>query len=216
MHPRYLCACVSLIICLFIGSGIYSLSFLTFPLDARLDSRRELRSPVADLSSWTYQNIKPAFSERLSCLSEDKPAFLRVDLISHLFGRQLAISTVLLVASWQFLLEFSPCKSCYFSILAPILLKLHILAQNFSKFSCKNLKSCNFLSFGQSCWNCIFKLLRLRAFQRRMACPVAAKISGSSHLRWWSQATAFVPELLKAITFLSYVVSRWNFIFELD
>ena len=27
----------------FIGSGIYYLSFLTFPLDARLDSRRELR-----------------------------------------------------------------------------------------------------------------------------------------------------------------------------
>ena len=38
----------------------YSLSHSTH--DARLDSRRELRSPLADLSSWPYQNIKPAFS----------------------------------------------------------------------------------------------------------------------------------------------------------
>ena len=129
MQPRFLCACVSLIICLFISSGIYSLSFLTFPLDARLDSRWELRSPLANLSSWTYQNIKPAFQKGFRAfLSEDKTAFLRVGQISHLFRRHLAVSPVLFVASWQFLLEFSPWESCYFSILAPILLKLHILA----------------------------------------------------------------------------------------
>ena len=45
----------------FIGSGVYSLSFFIFPLDARFDSRRELTSPLADLSSWPYQIIKPAF-----------------------------------------------------------------------------------------------------------------------------------------------------------
>ena len=32
-----LCACVPLILCLFTGSGIYSLSFFIFPLDARFD-----------------------------------------------------------------------------------------------------------------------------------------------------------------------------------
>ena len=135
MQPRCLCACVSFIICLFIGSGIYSLSFLTFPLDAQLDLRWELRSPLADLSSWTYQNIKPAFSERLRAfISEGKAAFLRVGMISHLFRRLLAVSPVLFVASWQFLVEFSPCESCYFSILARILLKLHILAHVIKSF----------------------------------------------------------------------------------
>ena len=148
MQPQYLCACVSLIICLFIGPGIYSLSFFIFPLDARIDSRWELTLPFADLSSWPYQNISQPFQKGFCAfLSEDKPAFLWVGLISHLFGRHLDISPVLLVASWQFLLEFPPCESCYFSILAPILLKLHILARNFSKFSCKNLKSCNFFIF---------------------------------------------------------------------
>ena len=93
----------------------------------------------------------------------------------------MAISPVL-VASRQFLLEFSPCESCYCSILAPILLKLHILVRNFSQFSCKKFKELYFLSFGQSCLNCISKLPRLRAFQRRTACPNAAKICGSSHL----------------------------------
>ena len=67
-------------------------------------------------------------------LSEDKAAFLRIGLISHLFGRHLAISPVLFVAFWQFLLEFSPCESCYFSILGPILLKLHILAHLIESF----------------------------------------------------------------------------------
>ena len=129
MQLRYLCAYMSLIIYLFVGSGIYSISFFIFPLDARFDSRWELRSPLADLSSWPYQNIKPAFQQGLRAfLSEDKPAFLWGGLISHSLGRHLPISPVLFVASWQFLLEFPPCESCYFSILGPILLKLHILA----------------------------------------------------------------------------------------
>ena len=144
MQPRYLCACVSLIICLFIGSGIYSLSFFISSLDARFDSRWELRSPLADLSSWTYQNIKPTFSGRLLCLfSEDKPAIPRLGLISHLFGRYLAVSPVLFVSSLQFLLEFSPCESCYFTILGPILLKLHILAQLIESFpTAYGLRNC--------------------------------------------------------------------------
>ena len=36
----------------------------------------------------------------------------------------------------------------------------------FTKFSSKNLESCNFLSFGPSCWNCIFKLPRSTAFEQ--------------------------------------------------
>ena len=78
--------------------------------------------------------------------------------------------------------------------------------RNFSKFSCKNLKSCNFLSFGPSCWNCIFKLSRSRAFQRRTVCPTStAKKSCGSHLFWVGPGevdeTAFVQELSKAVTF---------------
>ena len=45
--------------------------------------------------------------------------------------------------------------------------------RNFSKFSGK--KRGHFLFFGQSCWNCRFKLPRSRAFQRRVTCPSAAK-----------------------------------------
>ena len=41
---------------------------------------------------------------------------------------------------------------------------LSSVERNFSKFSGKKLKSRNFLSFGQSCWNWIFKLPRWRAF----------------------------------------------------
>ena len=52
-----------------------------------------------------------------------------------------------------------------------------------------------------------------------MACPFAAKKSGSSHLLGVvpspAAQTAFVPELSKAITFLSYIQSWGNFIFEL-
>ena len=76
-----------------------------------------------------------------------------------------------------------------------------------------------FLSFGQSCRNCTFKLLRSRAFQRRMAYPIARKKSGSSHvfgvLPSRAAQTAFVPELSKAITFLSYIVSWRTCTFKL-
>ena len=56
------------------------------------------------------------------------------------------------------------------------------LSENFLSFPAKNWKSCNFLSFGQSCWNCIFKRPRWRALKRRMACLIPAKKSCSSHL----------------------------------
>ena len=136
MLPRYLCACVSLIICLSIGSG-----FIPFPFSFSHSTHDLIRGEnsadrlLADLSSWPYQNIKPAFNKGFRAfLSEDKPAFLRVGLISHLFGRHLVISPVLFVASWQFLLVFSPCESCYFWIFGPILLKLHILAHLIESF----------------------------------------------------------------------------------
>ena len=71
----------------------------------------------------------------------------------------------------------------------------------------KKFKERYFLSFGPSCWNCIFKLARWRAFQRRTACPSAVKKSCGSHLFWVgpgkTDEAAFVQELSKAITFLS-------------
>ena len=98
-------------------------------------------------------------------------------------------------------------KSCDKEKLS-IPLEPHHKAQSseiFASFPPKNWKSCNFLSFGQSCWNCIFKLLRSTAFQRRTACPIAAKKSGNSHLFGVvpsrAAQTAFVSELSKTITF---------------
>ena len=41
-----------------------------------------------------------------------------------------------------------------------------------------------FLSFGQSCWNCILKRPRSRAYKCCMACRIPAKKSCSSHLFW--------------------------------
>ena len=61
-------------------------------------------------------------------------------------------------------------------------------SENFLSFQPKNWKSCNFLSFGQSCWNCIFKRRRWIAFKRPTACRIPAKRSCSSHLLGWSQA----------------------------
>ena len=67
------------------------------------------------------------------------------------------------------------------------------------------MKSCIFLSSGQSCWNCIFKLQRTRAFDQRMTCPSAAKKSCGSHLfgvgPGEADKTALVQELSKGITF---------------
>ena len=51
--------------------------------------------------------------------------FTPVHTFSHLFTPQW-LST--LFVQWQFVVEFSTCKSCYFSILRAILLKLHIFA----------------------------------------------------------------------------------------
>ena len=86
-------------------------------------------------------------------------------------------------------------------------------------FSGKNLKEQYFLSFGQSCWNCIFKRPRLRAFKRRTACQIAAEKSCSSHLfvvvPSRAAQTAFAPELSKAIIFCLRYLSWWNCTFEL-
>ena len=84
------------------------------------------------------------------------------------------------------------------------------------------LRRAKFFFLRQKLKTCFFYLLanptetaylsfQVRAFQRHMVRGSAAKKSGSSHLfgvvpRQASQ-TAFVTELSKAITFLSYVVS---------
>ena len=58
------------------------------------------------------------------------------------------------------------------------------LSDIFQVFSQKIKRAVIFLSFGQSCWNCIFKRPRLRAFYGRTACLIPAKKSCSSHLFW--------------------------------
>ena len=52
----------------------------------------------------------------------------------------------------------------------------------FLSFQAKKQKTCNFLSFGQSCLNCIFKLQRSTAFELHMTCSSAAKKSCGSHV----------------------------------
>ena len=112
------------------------------------------------------------------------------------------------------------CFPKVYGLLIP--LEAHHKAQSrdiFLSFHAKTQNSCTFLSFGQPCWNCIFKLPRSRAFDKRMTCPSAAKKSCGSHLFGVGPGkvdkTGSVQELSKAITFLSYVLSRWNFTFEL-
>ena len=101
-------------------------------------------------------------------------------------------------------------------------LEAHHKAQSsefFLSLEVKIQKSCNFLYYGQFCWNCIFKHPRWRAFKRRMACQIPAKKSCSSHLFGVvpsrAAQTAFVLELSKTITSLSYVVSGSYFTFKL-
>ena len=57
--------------------------------------------------------------------------FTPVPTCSHLFTSQWLPT---LFMQWQFLIEFSPCESCYFSILRPILLKFHIFAHLIKSF----------------------------------------------------------------------------------
>ena len=66
--------------------------------------------------------------------------FTPVHTGSYLFTPQW-LST--LFAQWQFLVEFSPCKSCYFSILCAILLKLHLFAHLIESYpTVHSLSSC--------------------------------------------------------------------------
>ena len=68
------------------------------------------------------------------------------------------------------------------------------------------------LSFGQSCWNCIFELPRSRAFLQCTTRPSVVKKSGSSQLFGvlLSQAgqTTFGPELSKAVSFLCCILVK--------
>ena len=78
----------------------------------------------------------------------------------------------------------------------------------FLSFQAKKLKrAVIFWGFGQSCWNCRFKLPRSTAFERRMTCPSAAKKSCGSHRfvvgPGGAGKTALEQALSKAITFLS-------------
>ena len=121
----------------------------------------------------------------------------------------------------SFPLPYCP-KSCDKEKLS-IPLEGHHNAQSSEKFSLfrqKIERAVIFLSFGQSCWNCIFKRPSWTAFKRRTACWIMAKKSCNSHLFGVvpSRATQmdFVQELSKAITFLSYVLSWWNFTFKLS
>ena len=83
----------------------------------------------------------------------------------------------------------------------------------------QKIKSCNFLSFGQSSWYCIFKRPRRSAFKRRMACRIPAKKSVGSHL------FRGVPKpgcsdglhggIIESHNFFVLPPIWWNFTFEL-
>ena len=84
--------------------------FFTFPLDTRFNS--------------TCSNL---FTPVHTC----SQLFTTVHNCSHLFTPQWLFT---LFAEWEFLVEFSSCESCYFSILGPILLKLQIVAHLIESF----------------------------------------------------------------------------------
>ena len=117
-----------------------------------------------------------------------------------------------------------PAEKCIFQLSYPmgygwwscgkeklsIPLEAHHKAQSseiFLNFQAKKVKELYFLFFGQSCWNCRFKLQRSTAFEQRMTCPSAAKKSCGSHLfgvrPGEADRTALVQQLSKAITFMS-------------
>ena len=70
---------------------------------------------------WLVQTWSKLFTPVPTC----SHLFTTVHTCSHLFTPHWLAT---LFAQWQFLVEFSPCESCYFSILSAILLKLHIFA----------------------------------------------------------------------------------------
>ena len=139
MQPRYLCACVSLIICLSIRSGIYSL-FCHFPLNAQFDSTWELRSPLADLLSWPDQNIKLTVWEKqyftpvLTCSNLFKP----FHTCSHLFT---------MVHTCSHLSNYLRSS------------QNHSFSLNFSL-----PKAVIFQSYVLSCWNCKFFAHLIKSF----------------------------------------------------
>ena len=104
------------------------------------------------------------------------------------------------VASWQFLLEFFLCESCYFSILGPILLKLHILAHLIKSFPtvyglCSCIKEMLIPLAGKRFERCNF--LVLRSVLLKNACFISAHLiesypreSGS----WsWAKEKLLIP-----------------------
>ena len=70
----------------------------------------------------------PTCSHLFSPVYNCSQQFTLVHTCSHLFTPVHISVTITLFTQWQFLVEFSPCESCYFAILRAILLKLHIFA----------------------------------------------------------------------------------------
>ena len=70
------------------------------------------------------QNSSYLFPPLHSC----SQLFTPVHTCSHLFTPVHTSVTIYALHALQFLVEFSPCESCYFSILRVILLKLHVFA----------------------------------------------------------------------------------------
>ena len=91
------------------------------------------------------------------------------------------LSCYSLFVQWQIFIELSPCESCYFSILRPILLKLHIFAHLIESYSTvSDLSSCieNKISFPQAAHTTVTMYAR-----RAMACFCPFEGSHSSVLR---------------------------------
>ena len=120
---------------------------------------RQLSNGARVMELYWNRNVDPSRSPCLKAI--DRKSFER--------GNFLVSRPALLKISTQvidsFPLPYCP-KSCDKEKLS-IPLKPHHNAQSseiFLSFPPKNWTSCNFLSFGQSCWNCIFKRPRWQAF----------------------------------------------------
>ena len=109
--------------------------------------------------------------------------FTPVHTCSHLFTPQWLS---MLFAQWQFLIEFSPCESCYFLILSAILLKLHIFAHLIESYpTVYNLSGC---------------------IEIKLSIPQAAHTTVTMYAR----CKLSISALWNALILQSYVLSCWN------
>ena len=132
--------------------------------------------------------------ERFVCFAGQNALLCGEDLWLCMCGCVcVAVHAWLYMCGFDKIIIITSCdtRALHVSPVLSIPLQAHHKAQsseNFLSFLVKNLKSCNFLSFGQSCWNCMFKFPRLRAFERRTACPIAAKKIYIVHTFLWMVA----------------------------